>query len=75
MTDTTQNAQVQTLTRVFKMGSLELDDPNPQAEPLDALRLYAKAYPVLANATLDEPSIDGQRMVYEVVKPQGKTKG
>lgn len=68
-------ATTQQLTRIFKMGSLELDDPNPQAEPLEALRLYAKAYPVLANATLDEPSIDGERLVYAVVKPQGKTKG
>lgn len=71
MTDTV----ITELTRVFKLGSLELDDPNPQAEPLEALHLYDKAYPVLASATLGEPTIDGERLVFEVIKPQGKTKG
>lgn len=69
------DATTQELTRVFKLGSLELDDPNPQAEPQAALRLYATAYPVLNSATLAEPTIDGDRLVFEVVKPQGKTKG
>ncbi|MES1933272.1 hypothetical protein T35B1_11712 [Salinisphaera shabanensis T35B1] len=68
-------AITQTLTRVFKLGATELDDPAPQESPEIAMSLYETAFPVLKSASLAEPVIDGERLVYEIVKPQAKTKG
>lgn len=63
-------------TRVFRMGSVELADPDPTlTNPTDALRLYSHAYPALAHANLSEPALEGDRLVYTVEKPPVKTKG
>lgn len=61
--------------RVFKMGAVELPDPDPQLTPEKALALYAPNYPYLANAVLSPARIDGTRVIYEVEKPPVKTKG
>ena len=61
--------------RVFKMGALRLPDPDPTAPPTEALALYVPNYPQLAHATLLEPRLEGEELVYEVEKPPVKTKG
>lgn len=63
------------LTRVFKMGSVRLPDPDPDLSPEEALRLYTANYPHLAHATLAEPRSEGTELVYEIEKPPAKTKG
>ena len=68
-------ASTQTLTRVFKLGATELDDPAPHETPEIAMSLYETAFPVLKSASLAEAVIDGTRLVYEIIKPQAKTKG
>ncbi len=69
------SAEVLVPERVFRMGAIELPDPDRTLDPLEALRLHALNYPHLATATLSEPQLDGERLVYEVEKPPVKTKG
>lgn len=63
------------LTRVFKMGSVVLQDLAPDLAPDESLKLYANAYPHLASATLSPPVSEGEQLVYEVQKPPVKVKG
>lgn len=63
------------LTRVFKMGSVQLPDPMPGATPEEAIKVYAASYPHLAHATLAEPVVSNGQLVYEVVRAPAKTKG
>lgn len=65
----------QQLTRVFKIGATELPDPAPDEKPEAALRYHEIAYPVLKSCALAEGIVEGERLVFEVIKPQGKTKG
>lgn len=71
------NAVIKTPKRIFRMGSVDLDDPNPDLPPEESLALYEKAYPHLAQATLGESflSSDQERLIYPVEKPEVKTKG
>ena len=64
-----------TLTRRFRFGVTTLADPDPSAAPLDALRMHATAYTFLASATLGEPVVEGDCLVYPVQKPAVQTKG
>lgn len=68
-------ATSQALTRVFKFGAIELDDPDESLDAEKALAIHALAYPILKSSALAAPVVDGERLVYEVIKPQGKTKG
>ncbi|MBF6649166.1 PRTRC system protein C [Methylobacter sp. BlB1] len=61
--------------RVFKMGSVRLNDPAPDMSPLEAVRLYASNYPHLANAELDEPQLVGEELHYAIRLEAVKTKG
>lgn len=63
------------LTRVFKMGSVRLTDPDPSLTPEEVVRLYSANYPHLAHATLSDPRAEGEELVYEIQKPPAKTKG
>ncbi|MEQ9223928.1 MAG: PRTRC system protein C [Salinisphaeraceae bacterium] len=71
MSDVTVNQ----LTRVFRYGSLELDDPAPEKSPLEAMRLYAGSYPIFQQAALGAETIEGDKLVFEIEKPAAKTKG
>jgi len=71
----TPNGVIVTLTRVFQFGSLRLPDPDPTLPPREAVRLYAPNYPILAAAELGEPEVQGDELVYAVVKETVKTKG
>jgi len=68
-------ASTTTLERVFRFGTTTLPDPDPQASPEDALKMYEPNFPHLKNAVLGTPTPEGSRMVYPVEKPPVKTKG
>lgn len=74
-TTVTVNKSIIRLERVFRMGSIELADPAPDEPPTAALKLYELNYPHLATATLAEPVVEGDRLVFEIQKPVVQTKG
>lgn len=61
--------------RVFKMGSVELADPDPSMTPDQVIGLYAANYPQLKNATVTDPQLVANRLVYSFELPPVKTKG
>ncbi len=62
-------------TRSFKLGSINLPDPDPTLPPEEAVKLYAPNYPMIATSTLREPEVVGNELVYLIEKPPVKTKG
>jgi len=66
--------QKQTLTRVFKYGSLSLKDPAPGKSVDQVKAMLSIAYPELANASFEHPVTKGNKLVYELVRAVG-TKG
>ena len=67
---------IEQATRIFKLGSLRLADPDPSLPPEDALKLYAQAYPQVGAATLSGPTVsDNGEVIYEVERAPAKTKG
>lgn len=68
--------QIEQATRIFKLGSLSLTDPDPSMPPEEAVKLYAPTYPQVAQATLSGPEIGpGGEAIYEVQRAPAKTKG
>lgn len=63
------------LTRHFRLGITLLPDPDPSLSPEAALKLYEAAYPLVAGASLGAPEIDGDRIIYGVVRRTVQTKG
>lgn len=63
------------LDRRFRFGVTTLADPDPNLPPLEAMRLHSRAYSFLASATLGEPIVEGDLLVYPVQKPAVQTKG
>lgn len=79
-TNTTQAVKtpanhILTLTRVFRFGSINLPDPNPNLTPEEIKSLYAANYPLLEMASIGEPFVDGDELVYPFHKSEVKTKG
>lgn len=68
-------AEVAMMKRVFVMGSARLPDPDPDATPEEALKLYRNSYPAIAHCTLSEPREEDGELVYEVQRPAQTTKG
>jgi len=66
---------IKSLTRVFKMGSVELADPGPSLSPKEVLDMYSVNYPQLKSASLSEPNVVADRLVYSIELPPVKTKG
>jgi PRTRC genetic system protein C len=64
-----------TATRVFKTPVQTFPDPDPALSPSDVLKVYARNFPSLANATLAPPRIQGNEAIYEIALPPVKTKG
>jgi|AntDeeMinimDraft_5_1070356.scaffolds.fasta_scaffold22259_2 hypothetical protein len=62
-------------TRMFRFGSTELADPMPNDTPENALACHAFSMPVLSRCALSEPYLEGDQLVFDVIKPEGKTKG
>jgi PRTRC genetic system protein C len=67
---------IETPPRVFRLGALELADPDASLSAEDALALYAPNFPQVQGATLAAPEFraDGT-LVYPVERPTVKTKG
>jgi PRTRC genetic system protein C len=68
-------ATIKTAQRIFKMGSVELPDPDPSLSPKKVVELYSTNYPQLKSATVSEPELIGDRLVYIIELPPVKTKG
>lgn len=68
-------ATAQTLTRRFRFGSTILEDVDPTLEPAEVIKLYIPSYPFLAHATLGEATVEGDTLVFPVVKQAVQTKG
>lgn len=66
---------VQKLERVFKLGATELPDPNPAWPPEKVLAHYRPNYPQLAVCHVGGQTVEGGRMVYEIVQPKPGLKG
>lgn len=65
---------VQKLTRVFMYDGQKLADPDPTMSPEQVAEVYAVTFPELATATIDEPTVDGKKLVFKFDKAVG-TKG
>ena len=67
---------IETPPRVFRLGALELADPDASLSAEYALALYAPNFPQVQGATLAAPEFraDGT-LVYPVERPTVKTKG
>ncbi|MHB8742797.1 MAG: PRTRC system protein C [Sulfuricaulis sp.] len=63
------------LRRRFRMGATMLDDVAPDWPPERVLAAYVPNYPFLQGATLAEPVVEGDSLVYEIRKPPTHTKG
>ncbi len=67
-------AKIQQITRVFKYGSLVLDDPGLEMSAADVKDFYADVYPELTQAGIEGPDYTDTQEVYEFKKAVG-TKG
>ena len=74
-TTATRDPNVFVPERVFRMNGVDLPDPAPDLEPQEALQLYARQYPHLRRATLADPQMEDDVMIYEVEKAPVQTKG
>jgi len=61
--------------RVFLLGVKRLADPAPELPPEEAVRLYARNFPVIAHSTLGAPTVEGEELAYPIELPPVKTKG
>lgn len=73
-TITTQEGAT-TLIRQFKMGATILNDPDPLAPVEKVIEMYLPAYPHLRNATIGEPTQEGNVLIFPLTKPAVQTKG
>jgi PRTRC genetic system protein C len=67
--------EITAANRVFKTPVQTFPDPDPALSPEDVLKVYARNFPSLANATLSPPRIQGNEAIYEIQLPPVKTKG
>ncbi len=65
---------IQQITRVFKYGSLELDDPGREMSAAEVKDFYADVYPELTQAGIEGPDYTDTQEVFEFKKAVG-TKG
>ena len=66
---------VQSATRVFRLGSLELPDPAPHLSPEAAIQQLALNFPHIAHGLLGAPECRDGVWVYPIEKPPVKTNG
>jgi PRTRC genetic system protein C len=67
--------EIITANRVFKTPVQTFPDPDPTLSPEDVLKVYARNFPSLANASLSAPRIQGNEAIYDIQLPPVKTKG
>lgn len=68
-------SEAKTLTRRFRTGATTLEDPSPSLTPEQVVQLYVPSYPHLQSATIGEPFVEGDTLVYPLNKPTVQTKG
>lgn len=56
------------MQRVFRMGSIDLPDPDSELTPEQALEHYANQYPQLLRGKVQELGAEGDSLVF-VMKP------
>ena len=61
--------------RIFKMGPVRLNDPDPTMTPDEVRQHYCGSHGWLATATVSEPTLEGDELVFTFQKPEVKTKG
>ena len=66
--------QAKQITRVFKNGSTELPDPDPDMTVKQVQEHYATAYPEFTTGSFTGPEIEDGRQVYTFQRKVG-TKG
>jgi PRTRC genetic system protein C len=66
--------KVQQLKRVFMYDGQKLADPDPAMTPEQVAEVYAVMFPELATATIEEPTVDGNKLVFKFDQAVG-TKG
>lgn len=57
-----------------KGNDVELSDPNKNLSPEEVLKHYTPMYPILTNARVDGPKIEGSNAIYTLEASVG-TKG
>lgn len=65
---------IQNIKRVFKLGNVELQDPNPDMSPEEIMNFYSNKYPELTTSNVHGPAIVNGRAEYEFKTTVG-TKG
>jgi len=68
-------ATVQAPVRQFRVGSMNLPDPDPTMSAEEVVALYAHNYPSLRFATIESPRMEGDTLVIEAKLPTVQTKG
>lgn len=68
-------ATVLTLSRVFRFGGRDLDDPSPDMTPAEVLRHYARLFPRMLGAKVIEPVLEGDKHVYQIKEANYGDKG
>lgn len=66
--------QISKYKRVFKHGTADLADPNPNMTPEEVMSFYSNQYPELTTSNVHGPKIEGDCAVYEFKTTVG-TKG
>lgn len=68
--------QVDNIQRVFKMKKngkdVELQDPNAELSPEEALKFFASTHPELTNAMIEGPKVVGGKAEYSFTTKAGK---
>lgn len=68
-------ATVISLSRLFRFGGRDLQDPNPEMTKAEVLRHYSRLYPRMLGAKVIEPVIEGDKHVYEIREAEYGDKG
>jgi PRTRC genetic system protein C len=70
-------SSIQIPKRAFRSGAQELPDPTPDGSmsPDQVRGFYAENFPHLAMATISDPVLEGDVLVYTFEAPEAKTKG
>jgi PRTRC genetic system protein C len=63
------------LTRIFRTGSVQLNDPDPGLNTEQVKDYYSVNYPHLSSAIIEGPTIEGNNSIFEFLPAPVKTKG
>ena len=64
--------KAETLTRVFSYAGMRLPDPDPAMDPPQVVEAYAVGYPEITNADVQGPTVEGDTLVYTIVRAVGR---